>query len=154
MAIVKIRIRQPREFHEMDIPIHVSHAKEDQVPGTVYLTAEEGDETHYGQALFPIPTADPNDPLNLPKWRKYCCLISVVLFTLVGNASILMPAPFIIPWTVEYGVTAQEASTVESYRFSCTRSSISSGFHSLSSLVDDLYGCCQSLSSLSCTVCR
>jgi len=99
----------------MDIPIHISHAKEDQVPGTVYLTAEEGDETHYGQALFPIPTADPNDPLNLPKWRKYCCLISVVLFTLVGNASILMPAPFIIPWTIEYGVTAQEASTVETY---------------------------------------
>jgi hypothetical protein len=99
----------------MDGPIHISHAKEDQVPGTVYLIAEEGDETYYGQALFPIPTADPNDPLNLPRWRKYCCLISVVLFTLVGNASILMPAPFIIPWTEEYGVTAQEASTVETY---------------------------------------
>lgn len=99
----------------MDIPIHVSHAKEDQVPGTVYLTAEAGDETHYGQALFPIPTADPNDPLNLPKWRKYCCLISVVLFTLIGNASILMPAPFIVPWVQEYGVTPQVASTVESY---------------------------------------
>jgi hypothetical protein len=62
-----------------------------------------------------IPTADPNDPLNLPKWRKFACLISVVLFTLMGNASILMPAPFIIPWTVEYGVTPQVASTIESY---------------------------------------
>jgi hypothetical protein len=96
----------------MDIPIHISHAKEDQVPGTVYLTGEEGDATHCGQALFPIPT---NDPLNLPTWRKYCCLMSVVLFTLVGNASILLPAPFIIPWTTEYNVTAQEASTFESY---------------------------------------
>jgi len=99
----------------MGLPVHTSHAREDLVPGTVYLNAEEGDETHFGQALFPIPTANPNDPINLPKWRKYLCLISVVLFTLVGNASILMPAPFIIPWTTEYGVSAQEASTVESY---------------------------------------
>jgi MFS family permease len=105
----------PLPFLDMDIPIHISHAKEDVVPGTVYLNPEEGDETHYGQALFPIPTVDPNDPLNLPKWRKHVCLISVVLFTLVGNASILMPAPFIIPWTEEYGVTPQTASTVESY---------------------------------------
>jgi len=95
--------------------LHISHAHEDPVPGTVYLNAEEGDETYYGQALFPIPTADPNDPLNLPRWRKYLALISVVLFTLVGNASILMPAPYIGTWSVEYGVTPQKASTVESY---------------------------------------
>jgi MFS family permease len=99
----------------MDLPIHVSHAHEDEVPGTVYLNAEEGDETYYGQALFPIPTADPNDPLNMPKWRKHVCLLSVVLFTLVGNASILMPAPYIGPWSAQYGVTPQVASTVESY---------------------------------------
>jgi MFS family permease len=42
-------------------------------------------------------------------------LISVVLFTLVGNASILMPAPYIGPWSVQYDVTPQTASTVESY---------------------------------------
>lgn len=98
-----------------DIPIHVSHAKEDYVPGTVYLTAEEGDEMHYGQALFPIPTADPNDPLNLPKWRKNLALVPVVAFTLFGCGSVLVPAPFIIPWVTEFNVDAQTASTVESY---------------------------------------
>ena len=34
----------------------VSHAKEDVVPGTVFLRPEEGDNTAFGQALFPVPT--------------------------------------------------------------------------------------------------
>ena len=78
------------------------------------LLLNNGDDTLYGQSLFPLPTADPHDPLNLTIWRKYLCLISVVLFVPVGNASILMSAPFIIPWAVEYGVIAQ-GSTVENY---------------------------------------
>jgi hypothetical protein len=28
--------------------------------------AEVGDDTAYGQALFPVPSADPNDPLSQP----------------------------------------------------------------------------------------
>jgi len=39
-------------------------------------------------------------------------------------------------------------------RFSCMRSLISSGFHLLLSLVDDLYGCYRSSSLLSCTLLR
>jgi hypothetical protein len=41
-----------------------SHAHE-EIPGTVDLRAKEGEETHYGQALFPVPSADPNDPLQV-----------------------------------------------------------------------------------------
>jgi len=39
-----------------------SHAHEGEVPGTVDLRAAEGDDTAYGQALFPVPAEDPNDP--------------------------------------------------------------------------------------------
>ena len=42
-----------------------SHAREGAIPGTVDLTAAEGEATSssYGQALYPVPTDDPNDPL-------------------------------------------------------------------------------------------
>lgn len=42
-----------------------SHAHEEAIPGTVNLTAGEGEETYYGQALFPVPSSDPNDPLQV-----------------------------------------------------------------------------------------
>jgi hypothetical protein len=41
-----------------------SHAHED-VPGTVNVQAVEGDDVAYGQALFPVPEDDPNDPLQV-----------------------------------------------------------------------------------------
>jgi hypothetical protein len=62
-----------------------SHAKEGDVPGTVDLNAKgelrpflnaqqpanrqpEGDDTGYGQALYPVPADDPNDPLQV--WTR------------------------------------------------------------------------------------
>ena len=42
-----------------------SHAHEEGVPGTINLQAREGEETHYGQALYPVPSLDPNDPLQV-----------------------------------------------------------------------------------------
>jgi len=64
-----------------------SHAHEEDVPGTVNLKAigklrfhllchsflldtnfiKEGDDTFMGQALFPVPSQDPNDPLQVPE---------------------------------------------------------------------------------------
>ena len=41
------------------------HAHEEGIPGTVNLRAKEGEETHYGQALYPVPALDPNDPLQV-----------------------------------------------------------------------------------------
>jgi hypothetical protein len=46
-----------------------SHAHEEAIPGTVNLKAVEGDDTFYGQALFPVPSNDPNDPLNWPRFK-------------------------------------------------------------------------------------
>ena len=31
-----------------------------------------------GKELFPIPTIDPLDPLNWPRWRKYICIFIVM----------------------------------------------------------------------------
>jgi hypothetical protein len=39
-----------------------SHATEGDIPGTLNLAAVDGDDTAYGQALFPVPAEDPNDP--------------------------------------------------------------------------------------------
>lgn len=72
-----------------------SHAHEEDIPGTVNLQARgqnnssarpiniqqmqeqtntdfariEGDDTGYGQALFPVPAEDPNDPLQVGDTR-------------------------------------------------------------------------------------
>jgi hypothetical protein len=43
----------------------LSHAHEGEIPGTVDLSAVEGDDTAYGQALYPVPAEDPNDPLQV-----------------------------------------------------------------------------------------
>jgi hypothetical protein len=53
-----------------------SHAHEEAIPGTVNLKAVEGDDTVYGQALFPVPSTDPNDPLNWPRY-KYTLLMHI-----------------------------------------------------------------------------
>jgi hypothetical protein len=47
-----------------------SHAHEEGIPGTVNLKAVEGDDTYLGQAVFPVPSADPNDPLNWPRYKS------------------------------------------------------------------------------------
>ena len=44
--------------------VRCSNAHE-EVPGTVNVQALEGDDTAYGQALFPVPADDPNDPLQV-----------------------------------------------------------------------------------------
>lgn len=84
------------------IDVEHSHAREEDIPGTVNLRARgeasqqhalllpkhliayqteceiinanhsctEGDDTGYGQALFPVPAEDPNDPLQVSTRRK------------------------------------------------------------------------------------
>jgi hypothetical protein len=93
----------------------VSHAKEDDVPGTVHLNPELGDKTAYGQALFPVPTLDPNDPLLWPKWRKYAYLFCVIFFTLMGNSSCLTPSVFFVPWSKEFDVPETQVTDVQNY---------------------------------------
>jgi hypothetical protein len=53
-----------------------ARVREGDIPGTVDLSVIEGEDTgaSYGQALYPVPTDDPNDPLNV------CRLILLVYY--------------------------------------------------------------------------
>jgi len=113
-----------------------SHAHEEGIPGTVNLQAVEGDDTYLGQALFPVPSTDPNDPLNWPqyKWtpgcvvannRKIAILTICAFYSFLGNAALLGPAVYIIPWAEEFGIDPGTASGLISY------SNLAYGFGSL-----------------------
>ncbi|KAJ5363863.1 MFS general substrate transporter [Penicillium cataractarum] len=52
---------------------------EPRITGTVNLI-EDGEII-----LIPRPTADPQDPLNLPEWHKWLILIIVALYAMTGN---------------------------------------------------------------------
>ncbi|KAL1981749.1 hypothetical protein VTN96DRAFT_2176 [Rasamsonia emersonii] len=92
-----------------------SHAREGDIPGTVDLNAAEGDETGYGQALFPVPAEDPNDPLQWPNWKKTAILVIVSFYSFLGNASLLGPSVYITIYSEEFGISPSTASGLVSY---------------------------------------
>jgi hypothetical protein len=62
--------RRPLQSHSYIISTAMpaqSRVREGDIPGTVDLSVVEGEATgaSYGQALYPVPTDDPNDPLNV-----------------------------------------------------------------------------------------
>ncbi|SPQ24199.1 9358e558-0a8f-4d0f-94db-5f2407f087a7 [Thermothielavioides terrestris] len=92
-----------------------SHAHEEGVPGTVNLQAREGEETHYGQALFPVPSADPNDPLQWPRWKKHVILFLCCAFSFLGNSALIGPSTYIGPWAAEFGIDTNTAAGLVNY---------------------------------------
>ncbi|KAJ3561322.1 hypothetical protein NPX13_g8992 [Xylaria arbuscula] len=92
-----------------------SHAHEGDIPGTVNVKAVEGDDTGLGQALFPVPAEDPNDPLQWPKIKKTTILIIVCLYSFLGNSALLGVGPYITLWSEEFNVSQAEASSLISY---------------------------------------
>ncbi|KAK5110917.1 hypothetical protein LTR62_005455 [Meristemomyces frigidus] len=92
-----------------------SHAKESEIPGTVDLRAVEGDDTAYGQALFPVPAEDPNDPLQWPKWKKHMILIVCSLYSFLSNSALLGPAVYIEIWAESFKISPVTASGLISY---------------------------------------
>ncbi|KAM7187723.1 protein HOL1 [Naviculisporaceae sp. PSN 640] len=92
-----------------------SHAHEEDVPGTVNLQVKEGEETHYGQALFPVPSADPNDPLQWPTWKKNSILLSCSLFSFLGNSALIGPSTYIGLYAHEFGVDPNTAAGLINY---------------------------------------
>ncbi|KAK4113152.1 MFS general substrate transporter [Canariomyces notabilis] len=92
-----------------------SHAKELDIPGTVDLTAKEGDDTGYGQALYPVPAEDPNDPLQWSKTRKSLILLVCSLYSFLSNSALLGPSVYIGIYAEEFGVSPNEASNLISY---------------------------------------
>ncbi|EEA18973.1 hypothetical protein TMatcc_010485 [Talaromyces marneffei ATCC 18224] len=100
-----------------DGPRHMahSHAHEVDVPGTVDLNAAAGDDTGYGQALYPVPTDDPNDPLQWPEWKKTSILIICAIYSFLGNSALTGPAVYIPIYAAEFGISPTKASGLVSY---------------------------------------
>ncbi|KKY30508.1 putative serine threonine kinase 16 [Diaporthe ampelina] len=92
-----------------------SHAREEDIPGTVNLRAAEGDDTGYGQALFPVPAEDPNDPLQWGNAKKTLILIACALYSFLGNTALLGPSVYIGIFSQEFGISPNTASGLISY---------------------------------------
>jgi hypothetical protein len=92
-----------------------SHAHEEDLPGTVNLQALEGDDTAYGQALYPVPSDDPNDPLQWPKSKKMMILILCSLYSFLGNSALVGPSVYLEIYAKEFGISVTEASGLVSY---------------------------------------
>ncbi|KAK5465079.1 hypothetical protein LTS15_001642 [Exophiala xenobiotica] len=98
-------------------PAHLkhSHAHEEDIPGTVNLRAQEGDDTGYGQALFPVPADDPNDPLQWPNWKKTTILCICAAYSFLGNSSLLGPSVYIGIYAEAFDISPTAASGLISY---------------------------------------
>ncbi|KAI8956718.1 MFS general substrate transporter [Daldinia sp. FL1419] len=92
-----------------------SHAHEGDIPGTVNVQAIEGDDSYNGQALFPVPAEDPNDPLQWSKSKKIAILLIICAYSFLGNAALLGPGPYLTLWSELFNITTAEASTLISY---------------------------------------
>ncbi|KAK4244436.1 major facilitator superfamily domain-containing protein [Corynascus novoguineensis] len=92
-----------------------SHAKEGDIPGTVDLSTREGDDTGYGQALYPVPAEDPNDPLQWSSARKSLILLVCSVYSFLSNSALLGPAVYIGIYAEEFGVSPNTASNLISY---------------------------------------
>lgn len=67
---------------------------------------------------IPVPSADPNDPLNMSKWRKLgvivtCCWYSIFSLVLVGGAGPILP--FFIQEYAPLGYDIEEIVKLTTY---------------------------------------
>lgn len=75
----------------------------------------EGDDTGYGQALFPVPADDPNDPLQWPNFKKTMILVICALYSFLGNSALLGPSVYIGIFSELFAITPAAASGLISY---------------------------------------
>ncbi|KAI6829570.1 putative MFS transporter [Hortaea werneckii] len=112
--------REPREKSGAAASVLV----DDQ--GSSSLTADQqlagprkGDDTARGQALFPVPAEDPNDPLQWPKWKKNAILVVCSLYSFLSNTSLLGPSVYISLFAEQFGISHTKASGLISYPNIC-----------------------------------
>ncbi|OTA97589.1 hypothetical protein M434DRAFT_65421 [Hypoxylon sp. CO27-5] len=101
--------------HNRQVHLVRSHAHEEDIPGTVNVQAVEGDDAYLGQALFPVPAEDPNDPLQWSRPKKITILVIMCFYSFLGNAALLGPGPYLTLWSQTFGISPGEASTLISY---------------------------------------
>ncbi|KAI0172602.1 MFS general substrate transporter [Hypoxylon sp. FL1284] len=101
--------------HKRRLHLVRSHAHEGDIPGTVNVQTSEGDDAYHGQALFPVPAEDPNDPLQWPQAKKITILVIICTYSFLGNSALLGPGPYLNLWSELFNVSQAEASTLISY---------------------------------------
>ncbi|KAG4420730.1 hypothetical protein IFR04_006116 [Cadophora malorum] len=57
--------------------------------------------------LIPMPTDDPNDPLNLPKWRTWAAIGSICLFGAMAAAAELILGAMLPVFVIQYSPIGQ-----------------------------------------------
>ena len=67
------------------------------------------------QALFPVPSQDPNDPLQWPSWKKNTILAICAIYSFLGNSALLGPATYIGIYVESFGVTPNTAAGLINY---------------------------------------
>ncbi|KAK0668382.1 major facilitator superfamily domain-containing protein [Cercophora samala] len=106
---------EPATAHSGGRRLVHSHAKECDIPGTVDLSVREGDDTAYGQALYPVPAEDPNDPLQWSPLRKTLILVVCSLYSFLSNSALLGPSVYIGIFAAEFNTSFTDASNLISY---------------------------------------
>jgi hypothetical protein len=90
-----------------------AEAKVSQRAGDLNLLDEHGNTRR-----IPIPTSDPNDPLNFSKWRKLgilvsCCWFSIFSLFLVGGLGPIIPV--FMDMYLPQGKTAEQIVSLSTY---------------------------------------
>lgn len=65
--------------------------------------------------MYPVPSADPNDPLQWPRWKKHIILFCCCAFSFLGNSATIGPSTYVGPWAAEFGVDTNTAAGLVNY---------------------------------------
>jgi hypothetical protein len=95
--------------------LEIVDGKRIDVPVNGNVDLLDGDEN---VRRIPVPSADPNDPLNMNKWRKLgiiitCCWYSIFSLILVGGAGPILP--FFIEEYARDGYAAEQIVKLTTY---------------------------------------
>ncbi|KAL5587224.1 hypothetical protein FOVSG1_012360 [Fusarium oxysporum f. sp. vasinfectum] len=77
---------------------------------------DKGQEsTAYGLALYPVPSDDPNDPLQWPKWKKTTLLLLVSVYSFLANGSLFGPTVYVNYLADKFHKTPNQTSQLTTY---------------------------------------
>ncbi|TDZ49798.1 putative MFS-type transporter [Colletotrichum trifolii] len=83
-------------------------------PGTVYLLNHEHATDSSGFILSPVPSSDPNDPLNWSKWRKYLNYSLAMGVSVAAFTNLSIQTVFWQQMTVDLNVSIAQLSNAQS----------------------------------------